>query len=434
MKYLLIWLGQAMQKILKIAQREYIETVKTKAFIFGILMLPIMVGLIIFFIKRMSPEKAGPQPPVKVAVNDLSGKLTDGIKAAFEKHSQKNPKRQIKFYQLEIQQDPDTLDEQARKKLRQGQVDVYIMLDSDVLDGSGKIHLYTYKAKASNIDILSTIGYICRNEVVNQRFKMQDLPKERLDKLRRVPIERVEIGSAEGQDRVQSDIDRALKMMIPFFFMYLMFLGIFISGQQIISSVIEEKNSRVIEVLLSAVSPFELMAGKILGLAGTGLTLVSLWAAAAFLTAQSQGLNIDITTQFVIYFAIFYILGFLLVSSILAGAGSICNTIKETQSLMMPMTIIFIIPLLSWFKVVRDPNGLMSRIFSFIPPLTPMVMVLRLSSGSDIWIVEIIASIIVLAAAVLAAVWAAAKIFRTGILMYGKRLGVREVCRCLLQS
>jgi ABC-type Na+ efflux pump permease subunit len=176
------------------------------------------------------------------------------------------------------------------------------------------------------------------------------------------------------------------------------------------------------------------MAGKILGLAGTGLTLVSLWAAAAFLTANSQGLNIDITTQFVIYFAIFYILGFLLVSSILAGAGSICNTIKETQSLMMPMTIIFIIPLLSWFKVVRDPNGLMSRIFSFIPPLTPMVMVLRLSSGSDIWIVEIIASIIVLAAAVLAAVWAAAKIFRTGILMYGKRLGVREVCRCLLQS
>ena len=216
--------------------------------------------------------------------------------------------------------------------------------------------------------------------------------------------------------------------------MYLMFLGIISSGQQMVSSVIEEKGSRVIEVLLSAVSPFELMAGKILGLAGTGLTLVSLWAGAAFLTARSQNLNIDLTSEIVVYFAIYYILGFLLVSSILAAAGSICNTIKETQSLMMPMTMIFIIPLLSWFKVVQDPNGTLARVFSFIPPLTPLVMVLRLSSGSEIWIVEILTTIVLLVITVLIGIWAAAKIFRTGILMYGKRLNVREVCRCLLQS
>jgi ABC-2 type transport system permease protein len=434
MKYLSNWLEQAMRKILKIAQREYIETVKTKAFIFGILMLPVMIGLIIFFIRRMSPEKAGPQPPVKVAVNDLTGKLAAEIEASFNNHNQENPKRQIQLHLPEIQQDSDEFEEQARNKLRQGQVDVYVVLDRNVLDGSGKIHLYTYKQKASNIDILSSIEYIFYKEVVNQRYKIQNLSQELLEKLRNVPIERVEIGPAEGQDRVQSKTDTVMKMMIPFFFMYLMFLGIFISGQQIISGVIEEKSSRVIEVLLSAVSPFELMAGKILGLAGTGITLVSLWAGAAFLTARSQSINIEITAQFVIYFAIYYIFGFLLVSSILAGAGSVCNTIKETQSLMMPLTMIFIIPLLSWFKVVQDPNGTMARVFSFIPPLTPLVMVLRLSSGSDIWTVEIIASIILLAATVLAAIWAAAKVFRTGILMYGKRLSIREVGRCLLQT
>jgi ABC-2 type transport system permease protein len=423
-----------MRKILKIAQREYIETVKTKAFIFGIMMLPIMIGLIIFFVRRMSPDKAGPQPPVKVAVNDLSGELAAEIEASFDNHNQDNPNRQIQLQQLEIQQDSEKLEEQGRNKLHIGEVDFYVVLDKDILESSGKIHIYTYKPKAAIIDILSTIENRFRGSVVNQRYKMQNLSRELLDKLRTVPIERMEIGSVEGQDRVQNDIDRIFKMIIPFFFMYLMFLGIFISGQQIISSVIEEKSSRVIEVLLSAVSPFELMAGKILGLAGTGLTLVSLWGGAAFLTASSQGLNIEITAQFVIYFAIYYIFGFLLVSSILAGAGSVCNTIKETQSMMMPMTMIFIIPLLSWFKLVREPNGLMSRIFSFIPPLTPMVMVLRLSSGSEIWIVEIFATIILLAVSVLIAMWAAAKIFRTGILMYGKRLSVREVCRCLLQS
>lgn len=423
-----------MQKILKIAQREYIETVKTKAFLLGIVMLPLIIVVIIVVMKRMSPDKTGPQPPVKVAVNDLSGLLADEIKTSFDSHNQKNPNRQIQFHKLEIQQNSDAVEERARNNLRQGQVDVYVVLDRDVLDGSGKIHLYTYKQKASSIDILSTIEYIFYKTVVNQRYKMQNLSQELLEKLRNVPIERVEIGYAEGQDRVQNKTDTVLKMMVPFFFMYLMFLGIISSGQQMISSVIEEKSSRVIEVLLSAVSPFELMAGKILGLAGTGFTLVSLWAGAAFFTASSQGLNIDVTAELVFYFAIYYILGFLLISSVLAAAGSVCNTIKETQSLMMPIMMVFIIPLVSWFKVVQDPNGTLSRVFSFIPPLTPMVMILRLSSGSEIWIIEIIASIILLAVTVLVAMWGAAKVFRAGILMYGKRLSVREVCRCLLQS
>ena len=423
-----------MQKILRVAQREYIETVKTKTFILGILMVPFIIGGIIFFTSRMSRDKTGPQPPIKVAVTDLSNELDAEIKDSFERYNQENPNRRIDVQNLEAQQDSDEAENQGRSKLRQGQLDAYVVLDRDILEGSGKIHLYTYKPKASNIDIFWTIENLFRRAVVNQRYKMQNLSKELLAKLQHVPIEQVEMGSADGQDRVQSKTDRALKMMVPFFFMYLMFLGIIGTGQHMISSVIEEKTSRVIEVLLSAVSPFQLMAGKILGLGGIGLTVVSLWAVAAYLTASWQGLDIEVTAELVLYFVIYYILGFLLITSLLAAVGSICNTIKETQGMMMPIMMVFIIPLLAWFKVVRDPNGLMSRVFSFLPPLTPMVMILRLSSGSDILKVEIFASIVLLALTVLAAMWAAAKVFRTGILMYGKRLGLREICRCLRQS
>ena len=423
-----------MQKILRVAQREYMETVKTKTFILGILMVPFIIGGIIFFTSRMSRDKTGPQPPIKVAVTDLSNELDAEIKASFERYNQENPNRRIDVQNLEAQQDSDEAENQGRNKLRQGQLDAYVVLDSDILEGAGKIRLYTYKPKASNIDIFWTIENLFRRVVVNQRYKMQNLSKELLAKLQHVPIEQVEMGSADDQDRVQSKTDRALKMMVPFFFMYLIFLGIIGTGQHMISSVIEEKTSRVIEVLLSALSPFQLMAGKILGLGGIGLTVVSLWAVAAYITARWQGLNIDVTTEFVLYFVIYYILGFLLITSLLAAVGSICNTIKETQGMMMPIMMVFIIPLLAWFKVVRDPNGLMSRVFSFLPPLTPMVMILRLSSGSDIWKVEIFASIVLLALTVLAAMWAAAKVFRTGILMYGKRLGLREVFRCLRQS
>jgi ABC-2 type transport system permease protein len=204
-------------------------------------------------------------------------------------------------------------------------------------------------------------------------------------------------------------------------------------GQQILSSIIEEKSSRIIEVLLSAVSPFELMAGKIVGLVGIGITVTGLWGIAAYAAARSQGLSVDVTGQLMLYFVVYYILGFLMFSSILAGVGSVCNTLKETQSLMMPIMMVFIIPLLGWFKLVQSPGGMLARVLSFFPPVTPMVMILRLSATSDTPAVEILGSIVLLAAAVLGVMWAAAKVFRTGILMYGKRPGPREILRWLRQ-
>ena len=213
-----------------------------------------------------------------------------------------------------------------------------------------------------------------------------------------------------------------------------MFMGIFVMSQHMLTSVIEEKNSRVIEILLSAVSPFQLMTGKIMGLAGIGLTVITLWAAGAFLAARWQGLELPLPVEIVPYFLIYYILGVLLFSSVLAGIGSICNTIKETQSLMFPVSLIVVLPMLCWYSIVRHPEGTLARVLSFIPPLTPMVMITRLAASSDLDAIEILASLILLVAAVLAVVWAAAKVFRTGILMYGKRPTVPEILKWIKQG
>jgi ABC-2 type transport system permease protein len=423
-----------MRKILKIAQREFAETVKTKTFILGLVMVPFIIGGIIFFTSRISQGKGGPRPPINVAVTDLSSEIFEEAKnGSFYNYNKSNPDRQILIHELPAGEDPNVIENEGRDQLRQGRLDVYAVVDKDILQGSGRIHVYTYKPKPSNVDLLWTVENLFRNAVVNQRYKLQNLSAELMDKLRNVAIERVEIGSGDREDRVQSEGDRAAKMMVPFFFMYLIFMGIVGMGQHLISSVIEEKGSRVIEVLLSAVSPFQLMAGKIAGLAGIGLTVVSLWAGAAYIAARWQGLSVEITGELMLYFVVYYILGFLLFSSLLAGVGSICNTIKETQGLMMPIMMVFIIPLLAWFKLVQDPNGTLARVLSFVPPMTPMVMILRLAAGPEIWIGEILASIFLLVITVPVAMWAAAKIFRTGILMYGKRPTLREVGRWLKQ-
>ncbi len=428
MKSLLIWLEKAMRKILKVAQREYLETARTKTFIFSILMLPVMIVAIVFFARKFDRRKAVDHPPMKVAVTDLSGQLTTQIETAFEEHNADNPNRKVLLLESQV------TEEQEKDRLRRGELDVYVVLDEDVLKKTGSMHLYTHKAKPVIIETLWIVESPLRDAVFKQRCKQLDLAPDVVNNLRKLSIKRMEIGSASSKERVQSKTDRIVRMIAPFFFMYLLFLGIFTMGQQMLSSIIEEKNSRVIEVLLSAVSPFELMAGKILGLVGVGLTVVTLWGFAAYGAARWQGLNIQIGPEILPYFFVYYILGFFLLSSVMVGIGSICNTIKETQSLMMPVILCCFVPLLAWREIIRAPGGTLARVLSFLPPTTPMVMILRLSSGTEIWIVETLGSIVLLAASVLGGVWVAARIFRTGILMYGKRPGLREVGRWLRQA
>jgi ABC-2 type transport system permease protein len=241
-------------------------------------------------------------------------------------------------------------------------------------------------------------------------------------------------GSGVAEEKIQRESDRITKALVPFFFMYLLFLGIITMGQKMLSSIIEEKTSRVIEVLLSALSPFQLMAGKILGLVGIGLTVVCLWGVTAYIAARWQGLNVEIAPAMLPYFVVYYALAFLLFSSTMVGIGSVCNTIKETQSLMTPVMLFCVVPLLAWQNILQEPGGTLARGLSFFPPTTPMVMILRLSAGSDVSTIEVLASIVLLAAAVLLAIWGAAKVFRTGILMYGKRPGLLEVARWLRQA
>ncbi|MCK5175926.1 MAG: ABC transporter permease [Planctomycetes bacterium] len=421
-----------MRKILKIAGREYIETVKTKTFIFGMLMTPLIIGVLIVVSSKMG-DTSGRRLTVRVAVADLSGELSALIEDGFAKYNDSHRNGQIRVIELDCDLGFDAAEEQGKEKLRSGKVDACAVLDEDIIDGSGKIRLYTHKPKASILDALWAAESILREAVVDRRYEVVDIDREQVAKLRHVPTEQVEISLGAGE-QVQSKGQRMAGMMVPFFFMYLIFMGMVGTGQHMLSSVIEEKSSRVIEVLLSAVTPFELMGGKILGLAGVGLTVVSLWGGGAYGAAVWQKLEVDVSLQLMVCFIVYYVLGFMMFSALLAGIGSICNTIKETQSLMMPVMMIFIVPLMAWFKLVQSPDGSLSRGLSFVPPLTPMVMVLRMSAGSEVGSGEIAATMALLLATVILVMWLAAKVFRTGILMYGKRPGLREIVRWMRQS
>ena len=362
-----------MRKIFEIARREYIDTVKTRTFLISLLFTPILIVGIGFFTSRINQVEGG-RPAVRVVVTDLTTQLADPIEASMSKHNKSNPKRQIIFESLPVvrsveppaQDDINAVEKQGREQLRSGKTEAYIVIDQNIIDGIGKTHVYTYKSKPTMMDATWTVEEFIRNAVVAQRCKAQNVSQKLLDEIRNVSIEQVEIGETANEQHVQSRSQDTVKMMVPFFFMFMIYMGIIGIGQQMLSSVIEEKNSRIIEMLLSAVSPFELMAGKILGLGAIGLTIIGLWTAVSYGPILWQGISVDITGKLLFCFVVYYILGFLFFSALLAAIGSVCNTLKETQEFMRPVVLILVFPMIAWFKLVQSPDGVFARVLSLV--------------------------------------------------------------------
>ncbi len=415
-----------MRKIYKVAQREFADVVRTRTFLLGLLFIPALIIGVILLSDKFGPRHDAPRAPVRVRVASSSAELSAKVKTVFDDYNRSHPLGSIT---LSLVPATDTSQEQGKEGLRKGQLDIYAVLEGDLEREDGSLRLFTYKSKPSQADALGTVEHLLREAVISRRYETHGLDRKVLEGISNVSVQWAEVGQTQGQERSQGRSQVMGRMMVPFAFMYLIFLGIVGMGQHMISSIIEEKNSRIIEVLLSAVSPFELMAGKIAGLATVGLAVMALWSIAGYGVARWQGIRIDVGADLVAYGLIYYVLGFVLFSAILAGVGSVCNTIKETQSLMMPITLVFILPMIFWVRLAQEPNGPLARVLSYVPPVTPMVMILRLSSGTEVWVGEVILSILVLIAGVLLSVWAAAKVFRTGILLYGKRPSAREILR-----
>jgi ABC-2 type transport system permease protein len=213
--------------------------------------------------------------------------------------------------------------------------------------------------------------------------------------------------------------------------MFLLFMGTMTISQGLLTSVIEEKSSRVVEVLLSAVSPTQLMAGKILGMVCVGALLLTIWGAVGYGGAQARDMGDLVTPYRLTYVVLYFVPGFLLISAFLAAVGAACNTIKEAQSMAAPLTILSLLPIMLWWLIMLNPNGVFSIILSYIPPITPLVMILRICADPEIAIIEVIATLVLLWLSVLFTIWLAGKIFRVGVLMYGKPPSLKELLHWL---
>jgi ABC-2 type transport system permease protein len=222
---------------------------------------------------------------------------------------------------------------------------------------------------------------------------------------------------------------------VAYVLFFLMYMVVLLYGMNVARSIIEEKTSRVFEVLLATITPDELLAGKILGVGAVGLTQVAIWMAAAGLIAARLGATsgVQISMPQVVYFIVYFALGYALYSAVAAALGAMTNSEQELQQLNMFLMMPLFFSMLMLMPIVTNPNSLMSRIVSQIPFCAPLLMDLRISiSMPQPW--EIALSIGLILVTIYAVLWVSSRIYRVGILMYGKKPNLPEILRWLKYS
>jgi ABC-2 type transport system permease protein len=250
-----------------------------------------------------------------------------------------------------------------------------------------------------------------------------------------VPIKSLNPKKEKGKEAV-STID-TVKQWAPSGFVYLLWLSIFIIIQMLLNNTIEEKSNRIIEVLLSSVTPGELMMGKLFGIAAIGLTMVGAWMLFLFgILSWKAGGPADIATQLltilkgsnlVLLFSVYFLLGYLMYAGFILSIGSVCNTLKEAQSYMGVLTMVMMVPILTMTFIPKDPNGPLARVLSWIPIYTPFTMMNRASADPPA--IDMVGTFVLLIATTALAMWMSGKVFRIGILRTGQPPKVLEMIR-----
>jgi ABC-type Na+ efflux pump permease subunit len=288
----------------------------------------------------------------------------------------------------------------------------------------GSYDLYVPPSQDQRVEI--AVHQSLREAIISARVKERGLDRALVNDLTTVPRVRSIAVTGDGETRGGAGLTT---FVLPISFMFLLFMGVMGSGQGMLTTTIEEKSSRVIEVLLSAVSPMQLMAGKLLGHMAISLLAMSLYLGMGLSLLATFSLLGFLDFSLVLYLLLFFVLAFFTIGSIMMAVGSAVNDMREAQSLMTPMMLLLMAPWFLWFPISRNPDSTLAVVASFLPPVNSFAMLLRLASTHPPPAWQVWLSIGIGVLGVVGAVWFASKVFRIGLLMFGKPPDLRTLIR-----
>ena len=411
-----------MSKIGIVIQREYMTRVRKKSFIILTLLMPILfVGLIvgIVFLSAVSDKKAK-----VIVVADETGEYFPVLKNTDQ------------YVFIEAKEGFSDF-----RKNSDESVYATLVITDDLLKNPEAIALYSLKQIVSSVE--NTVTSQLNPYLSDKKLESYQIPNlKNIIKDSKVNLKIKTIKTDESGKETQTSAEFA--SIIGMTFTLLIYMFIFVYGAMVMQGVMEEKTNRIVEVVVSSVKPFDLMMGKLIGIGLVGLTQFGIWAlvflgfsfsgialSGSFSLFQSMnGLFASVNmTEICFYFVLFFIGGYLMYASLFAAIGAMVNSQEDTQQYMMPITILVLFAFYAGFFSAQNPDGPLAFWSSLVPFTSPIVMMIRIPFGVPWW--QMLLSVVLLALTVILIVKLAAKIYRVGILMYGKKPTYGEIVKWL---
>jgi ABC-2 type transport system permease protein len=414
-------------KVIHIIKREYLEHVRKKSFIISTVLAPLFLGL--FYAIPLLSVFFVPNERVSIAVLDRTGVLADKFVASLDDTLKDGSARYDVRVYGKGDGDLDARKESLVAAITNDALDALIEFPDSVLE-KGEVNYISKDAFNERMmdDFRDGLGPV----VVGQRLADRGLDFAEVAKM----TDRIRLNENKITKSGLLEEDQLVgQLVMVWVFVMILYVTLLTWGMAVQRSVIEEKSSRVIEVMLSSVEPRDLFFGKILGLGSVGLTQVAVWSALMLVVGLSSIAAtasymefVHVKASHVLYFLAFFILGFMLYSSIFTIIGAACNTEQEAQQLQMLVILPLVIPMMLVFLVYQNPNATLSVVLSFVPFFTPMLMLMRVVlADTPAW--QVLLSMVLLIATIYGVTLFSARVFRVGILMYGKRPNLREIIR-----
>lgn len=445
-----------MKKILVVAQREYMSMVATKAFLFTLIMMPVLMfgGLVLM----PMIGKIGGGRELKIIVFDHDGEFAEMLQESANARNESLEQTASDGDEEEDFEDRMTptdkwifeiapngkLDDAKRLELsnqiRDGEIYAFIEIPADVtsMDLEQEMEPIKFVCQDALISpVRQWLTATMRQAVRTKRLEELSLDPELVAKADRpvvvdptVPYRESDEGDAESDE----SLSEIVALLLPFGVMMLMFMVIFLAAQPMLESGMEEKSQRIAEVLLGSVTPTQLMSGKLLGNVAGSLLVFLLYGVCGWIVVAKNGWDAQLPWSLMPWFIVFQILGVLFFSSIFLTVGASIRDLKEAQSMLLPVWLILTAPMMVWFVAVRDPNGPIAVALTFFPPSTPMMMMLRMASGQTIpfWQPPLAALLLALSSGCI--VWVAGRVYRTSLLSSDSARSFVQILRRFKQS
>ncbi len=420
-----------MTKLSAVISREYKEVVKKKSFLIGTLVTPIFMFLVLFLPALLIDRES--KNPIEFTLVDLGSGLMSNFKQDFTGTLGDGRPLFIVNYIESSNDEIDSLKTALNTKIDNDDLNFYVIVPRDVVQSG---YAERYAKKHGNFADIETVRRVISKAVIQERMADYNVPPNEIAALTSdVNLDYKQVGPKGTESGGGGFLAQYLSGLA---FVLIIFSSIMAYGQHLLRAVLEEKNTRIMEVLVSSLTPFQLMMGKILGLGAAGLTQMAIWGAMGavmfFLGTTSSFLggivqNVQaLSLSFFLSFAVFFVLGYFLFATLYCLLGSIVSSEKEVQQFVAPMSMLMILPIVLAMKIMQNPDASWVVALSYIPILTPTLMVLR-ASYTYVPAYQILTGIGIMVVTIIVLGWITSRIFRVGILMYGKRPTLPELVK-----